>query len=290
MEFPQKVKEAYERLKREYKFFISLKKINGRFYLYKQTTVWNREKKKLKVISTYLGKITDDGMFLKKLEGESNDLEIAKQVIVAHGGKITMPEDANALKLLPIQEEPEDEKERKILMALSMNARIGASFLGRQIGVTPSIISNRIKNIEKKYKIKYTAEINLEKLAYGEFLVTVKFLGDIPSKEMLKLTFSKEPLIQLVMITKGEYDLLLYVLAKTNDDLKNLIIRLRTDMLAPYNSLWVGSPISKDFGFIPLRDEFIDTLKESMLKREYSVLKELNKNSTEEFAEIDRKY
>ena len=43
-----------------------MKKIKGRFYVYKATSEWDKEKKKVRKITTYLGSITLEGTFISK--------------------------------------------------------------------------------------------------------------------------------------------------------------------------------------------------------------------------------
>ena len=48
---PAKVARAYESIRREYPYFVSLKKIHGKyFYLYKQSMRWDKEEKKRKTV------------------------------------------------------------------------------------------------------------------------------------------------------------------------------------------------------------------------------------------------
>ena len=54
------------RLKQEYKFYIALSKINGKYYVYRHTTRWDKEIRKVKSISKYLGKINENGIFAQK--------------------------------------------------------------------------------------------------------------------------------------------------------------------------------------------------------------------------------
>ena len=286
---PDKIKITLEELRKEYKFFVSLKKINNKYYLYKQTTVWNKEKKKLKVLSTYLGRITGDGAYIKKEITHQDELENAKAVIIANGGKVILPKIEDG-EIIQVKELTPDEVDRRILMTLSMNSRASLAFLGKQIGLTVSATYNKVKHLEKKYGIKYITELNVEKLGYSEFLVMVRFLEGIPTSEELKMVFLKEKLIQLALTTKGEYDVVLYVLAKNEEELKFMLSRVRGGELAKYKSMWNCAPIFKSFGCVPLRDEFVEILKEDLLDREYAVIKELNSDSKKDFTEIDKVY
>ena len=68
-------------------------------------------------------------------------------------------------------------------------------------------------------------------------------------------------------------------------------------------NIYVLKPISESYGFIQIRQEFFDVLKEKIINKrnpddknktikykEYATLRELNENSTTSFSEIDKKY
>ena len=63
---PQKVENAFEKLRKQYDFYIELKNINGHFYIYQATSEWDAKKKKTCKITNYIGKITIDGQFREK--------------------------------------------------------------------------------------------------------------------------------------------------------------------------------------------------------------------------------
>ena len=63
---PQKVENAFEKLRKQYDFYIELKNINGHFYIYQATSEWDAKKKKTRKITNYIGKITIDGQFREK--------------------------------------------------------------------------------------------------------------------------------------------------------------------------------------------------------------------------------
>lgn len=54
-------KEEIKELKKRYKMPLEVKKIGKSYYVYASTTVWDKEKKKRKKISRYLGKLTENG-------------------------------------------------------------------------------------------------------------------------------------------------------------------------------------------------------------------------------------
>ena len=271
---PEQVKKTLERLKETYPFYVALARINNKFYLYRRSSKWDKEKKKRKSISEYLGRIEVDGTFVKKEVAEKTPVDLVIKQENRFESDIEL-----------------DATENTLLKILSMNARADLSFLGKKLlKLKSSVIFYKIRQLEQKYRINYLAEIDAEKLNYIEFLITVKFLSNRPKREELKEVFSQEANVQLAALVKGDFDVLLYVLARNNEELKDVITRLRTTKLAKFDSIWNGLPIAKGFGFVPIRDQFIESLRGQVLEREYAVLKELNQNGAIDFQDIDKKY
>jgi DNA-binding Lrp family transcriptional regulator len=201
--------------------------------------------------------------------------------------------------------------EQEVLKILSMNARASFNFIGNRIGTSAQQAYRIVKKLEKKYGIKYLAEIDVEKLGYIKFLVLAKFSGDIPTEKEVKEIFDKDPRIQMGMMLAGRsYDLLFYVLVQNNEEIDELRRELTSNSpLRNYNMILYLTPFYQSYNFVPLRDEFIDTLKErilslrtkknypisrekqqNMLKREFAILKEWNLDGSTDLRDIDRKY
>lgn len=58
-----RVLQAFERLKRSEDGCLELKRIKGRFYVYRATSEWDRENKKVRKTTSYLGAISNGGIF-----------------------------------------------------------------------------------------------------------------------------------------------------------------------------------------------------------------------------------
>ena len=306
---PEKVRDAFDRLKEQNTgpHFLVVRKINGRYYVYKELRPWDERKKTWKTVSEYLGRITDDGAFVRKKGSKEDELENAKAIIEAHGGKVTLPEKEEGQKIEMVL--TPDETDRKILTILSMNARATLPFIAKRVGLSVSAVDNRIRHLEKQYGIKYIAEIDVERLGYLKFIILVKFIEKIPVLGELKQIVREEPRIQLAVSLSGEYDLLIYLLAEADRDVTYLSRDiLSSTFLKDYPLKWNIAPFLETYNFVPLRDDFLDTLrttpikrkilieeeltdkKKNILKREFAILKELNSNGKIDFIDIDRKY
>ncbi len=307
---PEGVREVAERIKKEYPFKVSIKRINGKYYIYHIYALKGKEDKAKKV-TEYLGRITEEGQFVKKL-GEKvtdNKLKLAEEIIRAYGGKVIMPHEPVPKELMPQQNNQQqliDEKDKIILTALSMNARIKYSKIGAMTGLPVQTVAYRIKRLEKEFRIKYTEELDLNKLGFSNYLILGKFLGEKPSAEAIKKAAESEPRVQLAMTTKGKYDVVMFCVGESTDAISWAFTGLREkEGLGKYESEWYISPLRDVYNFVPLRSAFFDLLekrvwhrtrgnskagKNDLKYREFVLLKELNKNSIESFSTIDAAY
>ncbi len=301
MKVPDAVMVTYARLRNEYKFYIALELINGNYYVYRHRSIWNKANKKRRTESEYLGKITLDGAFIKKsMSKEEKEVEISKAVIEAHGGKIVW-ESQEKTEMLST-----DELDKKILVELSTDAREPVTEISKKLGVSETIISNRIKKLEDNFGIKYTIDTTLRTFYHYQFVALVKFLGGKPDMNEVAKLLAVEPRIRLALSTRGAYDLIIFMFVNEPLDAEDIIYKLRSNtLLSVPKAIWHVSYNSQSYGFIPLRDEFLELIRERVWKRtkesskkapeqffyrEYATLKELNKNSTISFNRIDQKH
>ncbi len=303
-ELPELVSNKLNELRLKYPYKIQLRVIQGKFCVYKDHYEYIKETKKSKVISEYLGRIDNSGIFIEKRKKHSNQIEKAIEIINSHGGKVIMPED---LKREERHTPVLDEADKKILMALSMNARIPRKYISQMCGLSITAVTHRIRKFEKTGFIKYTINITgIEKLGFNEYFIFIKFLDDKkPSQEDMKLIFKDNPKIQLLLAITGEYDYLIYYLEESGYILSSNMYQMRNNkLLSKYNSKWYVTSIGNVYGFIPFRNLFFSVLKNKLIHkkrgnliqtgtltyREYVVLMELNNNSNISFTEIDLKY
>ncbi|EQD30331.1 transcriptional regulator, AsnC family [mine drainage metagenome] len=199
-----------------------------------------------------------------------------------------------------------DRADLTILRCLSMNARMPLRDIANLAGITPGAVFRRKALLEKRYGIRYFAEVDLYELEYSMYLCFVKFDELIPNEEELRTAIAKEPRVQMAATTKGSYDLMMYIVAKNSDDVTTMLYRLRQGALKDYKSRWRLMTYNNYYGYIPLRDEFFDLIeeervwykekdslskpKDKMTYTEYVVLRELNTNGDFEFAEVAKRF
>ncbi|HUC39101.1 MAG TPA: AsnC family transcriptional regulator [Candidatus Acidoferrum sp.] len=301
---PAVVRSAFNEVKAKEHGYITLKTIKNGYYVYRQSGKWDPQRKRTKPIAEYLGKITKEGIFVRKALSAKDDLTNAKALIAAHGGEIIWhekPEEIEGIKETVVKELTPDEIDTKLLTILSMNARADLAYWGRKLGLSEQATYYRVKKLEEKLGIKYITEINVEKLGYLKFIGFAKFLGDIPNENEIRSVLEKDPSVQLVLLTSGKYDIVFFFYAQQNGDVASFIHRIR--VLEPafrkYKARWFVAPYFESFGFLPLKDEFLDIIKEQVSKRkegtiytklsnrDIAVLRSLNKQADKSFTKID---
>ena len=281
IDVPDVVRQKFEELKHSYDFCISLKRISNNFYVYRATTRWDRERKRVRSITQYLGKIDENGRFVRRASRRVGSAASAERESIDYD--TSLPRQEKSCFVL-------DQTDCKLLTILSTNAKANLSHLGRKLGIHPPETYRRVKQLEEEFGIRYRAEITVSKFNYHKFFILVKFSNIAPTTQEILAATKDIPNIQLVQRLESKYNLLIYVLVRGHHEIATVRRKVRRT-LGKYDSEWYAIPVNEHFNTIPLRDEFIEQcLKKRLLKREYAVLKELNANGTTEFNEIDRKY
>jgi len=280
---PKRVKATFLRLKRASGSYIEIKHIKGYFFVYQSTSRWDKEKKKPVKVPLYIGRITNAGELIsaKKRKPRSIAPQQPAKEEQPNAESPKIPETAAS-------EEKTYKYERELLRALSMNGRISVPVLSKIVGAKEATVAAQVKKLEKKYGIKYIAEIDTTKLGYIQFLTTIKFLDTMPKVSELIDIISKDARVQMFFLAQGDFHLVIYALARNSSEINSLVTEIRKKL--HYKSIVITAPVEEDYGYIRLRPEFIELLKNSLLVREYAVLKELIINGKIDFAEIDRKY
>lgn len=308
LKIPRQVTKAFDDIRKKYPSYTVLKRINGQYYVYSQKGMWLKEERKTKTISEYLGRITDEGLFIRKKLSAKDDLENAKAIIAERGGEIVWHAKPGSEEAENVQQEVTAEKlDLRILTALSMNARMSSSKLAKLAGIGSQVAYRRVKALEKKFGIRYILETDMEKLGFLQYLILIKFEGEKPSIEELRRTFEDEYRIQFAATTTGEYDVVMFFIdenpLKADDDLRELRYR---EPLNKYKAFWYMVYFAQVFSFMPLRDLFIEHVlkervwhrtkenpkidKNQLRYREFLILKELNSNSVGDLSDIDEKH
>jgi DNA-binding Lrp family transcriptional regulator len=286
---PKEVQAAFEELKLTLGKRLSLHSISNNYYVYEYSSLRDPRSMRMVVRTFYIGHITRDGRFISKEERKLARLEAARP-------------DAERTR-----GEAVDDREIIALRNLSMNGRMPMGRLAKRLGMSQTGTRHFIKRLEKKYNIRYFAELNTLKLGYLRYIALVKFKNKAPSIAEIKAAFEEDPHIALVAMTKGQYDMIVIFYVENQTQLTNFMNFIyewrSTRALPDYTAQWYVTPLSKAFeNDIPLRKQFADDLEKlvwikkttklanQLTQNEYSVLKELITDGNKSFREIDEKY
>jgi DNA-binding Lrp family transcriptional regulator len=302
-ELPQAIKDALEKIRQSHKHYVDIKVINGRCYAYESTSVWDKKLKKIRKITKYIGRITEQGEFIssnprntelsgalikeRQNEGKSRSVGTGKGYEAYEPGRGMGKYD------------------QAILRNLSMNGRMTIPFLAKKLRISANATRYQLGKIEEKYGIRYIAELDVEKLGYLNYITFVKFKRPITDFAYIRDALEKEPQVQVVLFTRGIYGMVIFSLAKSSRDIAQLTYRLLSTTFKDYVAKWYTSSYYSAYNFIPLRERFFTLLEERIWKRtkeetrpraegilyrDYVLLKELSSNGVMDFTEIDEKY
>ena len=294
-EVPEAIRVAFEGLKKKLNSHLSLVKIGDNYYVNETATQFSDEKNKKITVSRYIGKIGSDGSFTEAMHRKKETrVKSIRELIAAK----KLEEDSNSI-LYP------DDIDLKLLEMLSANGREPVAELSKVLGLSQAACKYRIQRLEKRYGITYTVEVGPRPFNFFRYVAFVRFGRDKPDIETLRKVIGKEPLVQLALSLKGPHDLFLYMLAENTQLLEDAIYRMRSELpMTRYKAYWNVTYISRAYGYLPLRQEFIELLKEKvwhrskehprrlpdqLLEREYLVLSQLNKDGRISFVDLDKK-
>ncbi len=302
---PAKVQEAFDELKILYGRSLELKFLKGKFCIFDiQATIKNNKNKKDPTRATnYIGYITKYGIIVpvlaKHRSTRSKNLQF--EGIEKFNIKYNKKESTNKFANKKL-----NRADINLLKALSMNSRLTFKRISEITGISIHALEYRIERLERIWGIKYTLELNMNNLGFSEYMILAKFTRSKPDFERIKKALERNPMIQLALATKGIYDLVIFCVAENNNAVAEVLDNIRnSEILNKIEAEWYITPIAVDYGFIPLKKEFFDILKErvwhrkkrrdhsnlsSLMYREYVLLRELNEDSRKSFSSIDKKY
>ena len=305
---PENIERAVQAIRKGYGHYVQAKFMHGKYRLFEATSIYDPEKKKPKKVTRYLGWLTEEGQLIP---ARHNDLKTKISNKLEEDTEKKIKELEESLKEAEkrsyeesIRKKSTEKHERDILRALSMNARITVPELAKITGLGNTAVNYHLRNLERKYDINYILELDIEKFGYINYIAFVKFKDKRPTYEEMKKQLGAIPYVQVAMTTKGIYDMVIFLVVEANSDARHSLYKLTTDAFSEYNSDWQMTPVYfGGFGFIPLRDQFFEVLKEKVWTRtkekprpahdeitemEYNVLKAMNNNAAADFASIDR--
>ncbi len=170
----------------------------------------------------------------------------------------------------------------KIFKELTENSRLPEAKIAKKLKCAPKTVKNRIKRLD----VDYVLELDKKKLGLtNEYFIFIKLKSDIPRQEIQNY-INKKDIIQFAALTKGDFDLFLYVLTKDNNEYDDFEFDLRLkfeEYIKNFNSTYV---LKSYFGFFPISKEIILKSKEihSPKKEILAILAENSRTSIKDIA------
>lgn len=298
-QLPNSIRNALSALRKKSKHYVQVRYIHNGFYAYEVATHVDAKTKKKKRVSFYLGRILEDGKLAmpRRRNGSASAGSLDEQLSDMDSKGIASPLENAAHP---------NEIDLKILTAISTDGRMSISEIGEIAGVGRTSAQYRLGKLEREYGIQYTIEFGPRPFGLFRYFILVRFIHGKPNADKIRNLLKGNYMIQLVALTKGEFDMFIYVLAEDTKKLEDMIYEIRSSQVfAGYGAEWMVSYITYSYGYLPIREEFFDYLngriwhrtKETprkregqLLEREYIVLKELNAKGNLEFEQIEKKH
>lgn len=136
-----------------------------------------------------------------------------------------------------------DHIDRTLLELLQENARSSYAELGRQVGLTPPAVAERVRRLENSGVIDgYRAQVNLKKAGYG--LIAFIQLSSPPelAKQLGRIAAETPEILEFHHVT-GSAGFILKVAARSIEHLERVIV-----LLLPYGqtttSIVLSSPVT----------------------------------------------
>ena len=193
---------------------------------------------------------------------------------------------------MPVKRETQkyvkEELPYRLLSSIYLNSRASLRELGRELNISYHTVRSVLRELEEKYGIHYTLEIDEQKLGFTEGrVITIKF-GTKPEMDLLKKLLQDDIFIQDAYLSDGDFDLLLYVVGLAKEEFLVWQWNLRVKF-SEYKPIFKFASFNyKVVGFFPLRSELI---KESQVltNKEKEVLILLNNDSRLKLSEMAQK-
>jgi DNA-binding Lrp family transcriptional regulator len=176
---------------------------------------------------------------------------------------------------------------RRILRELCFNSRASTTEIANKLGVSRYTVSKKVLSLERELRLRYTIEPNYAAMGLASLYVAfIKFLTKPMPNELVRI-FNRSRIAQFVATTKGEFDLIVFAIAKNSIE----YLKWETAMeqtLSKYGISFNPSEISTmHLGFVPIDSSVIESSDLNDVFKK--ILIELNENSRIGVRELSNK-
>jgi len=178
-------------------------------------------------------------------------------------------------------------KEKIILRKLSEDATASIEELASAAKCSRTTVYKILSTLEEKYKIKYTVELDEEKLGITERHLLIIKLKEKPSEEYLRGIFASDNYISDAYLCEGDFDLIIY--ATSNEPMHYIMweskLPARLAELEP--KVYPSEVMFTHFGYFPLNPEQVSVAK--LNEKDKLILAELLSNSRQSITSMAKK-
>lgn len=118
-----------------------------------------------------------------------------------------------------------DAVDQRLLELLAGDGRLSARRLGREVGMSPGAISERVARLERVGAIRgYHADVDPSALGFGMEVIVGLQTEQGPSLDETLSRLESVPEIQRVYVVSGQWDLVLHIRVRDQDHLREMIL------------------------------------------------------------------
>ena len=116
-----------------------------------------------------------------------------------------------------------DDRDYKLIKLLTANPKASLSVLAKELGISLTAVSKRIKKLEEEEVIQYNICINVQKIKMSHMTILIE-TTDSKSRNQLIKNFSSCPLVQQIFdIVNWDYHLMLHLISEDETLLNNFV-------------------------------------------------------------------
>lgn len=175
---------------------------------------------------------------------------------------------------------------RTALRALSEDSRISITDLAKRLKCSRVTASRMVDELIQKYDIRFGIEVDEDKLGLSQRHLIIIQLEKKPKPEELKEIFANDPYVNCALACKGDFDLILHVVADSSMDYM-VWESLLPGKLADYGvELRPSQLMLTNFGYIPMAKSTLHEMAHGINEKDRELLALLSENSRLDISEI----